>query len=296
MNRKKLVMLSIITCTILNLSTVSAFADNVSNQNVFITSSSNNESDVKLTNCTPQWTMTEQSTFEYPYMGKERALGPEKYTYLKHTYDPKWNFLYTEVIREADETVLERDYSNGTSEKFYVSPVSSENAKKFNDQYDPELIAKAIKGKTEQINKNYQEQKNRIKQGTTFLVSSEDNSKTVHNYSIISVSPSKDIISYLTFKSGADLNYRNLIEQPLADVSSQVEQIRNKLSQENTPVKLVVTFVPYNCADYPSGYFYHASPEEYFEIVIFNNGASFFDQFNTQFENYKTEYPYYLED
>lgn len=296
MKRKKLVMLSIITCTILNLSTVSAFASSVDNQSVLITSYSNNESDVKWANGTPQWTMTEQSTFAYPYMGKERELGPEKYTYLKHTYDPKWNFLYTEVIREADETVLERDYPDGTSEKFDVGPVSSENTKRFNDQYDPALIAKAIKEKTEQINKNYQEQINRINQGTTFLVSSDDNSKTVHNYSIRSVSPSKDIISYLTLKTGADLNYINLVEKPLGSVSSQVDQIRNKLSQQNTPVKLVVTLLPYTCADYLSGYFYHASPEEYFEIVIFNNGTSFVDQFNAQFEKYKTEYPYYLED
>ena len=296
MKRKKLFMLSITTFIILGLSTVSAFASSVSNQNAITTSSSNNESDVKWANGTPQWTLTELSNFAYPDQGRERELGPEKYTYLKYTYDAKYKFLYTEVIREADEAILQKIYPDGTIENFTVGNVSSEDSKKFNDKYDPILIAKAVEEKTEQMNNDYQEVKDKINQGIIISVSSEDNDKIVHNYSIRAVSPSQDIISYLSLKTGADLNYKNLVEKPLESISSQVGQIRNKLSQENTPVKLVVTLVPYTCADYPSGYFFHASPENSFEIVIFNNGTSFIDQFNAQFENYKKEYKYYLED
>jgi hypothetical protein len=240
--------------------------------------------------------MVEQSTFGYPDQGRQLELGPEKYTYLKYTYDAKNKFLYTEVIREADGALLQRIYPNGTVENFPVGPVSSEDAKKFNDQYNPELIAKAVEEKTNQENKAYQEQKDRINQGTIISISSEDNDKTIHNYSIRAVSSSKDIISYLSLETGTDLNYKNLVEKPLENVNSQVEQIRNRLSQENIPVKLIVTFLPYSCTDYPNGYFLHLSLENSFEIIIFNNDTSFVDQFDTQFEEYKKEYKYYLED
>lgn len=257
----------------------------------------------------PKFTLVGSETYEYPYLGKERQIGAEKTTFLKHYYDGNGKFLYTEVIREADNSVLQKITPDGKIEKYSVPAVSKENINKFNEKYDLERIRKEMTEQKKIGDEDTKKQREAADKSTTEIISSttskpftnnansqvtikppvESKHKMVQNYSIRKANPSQELLSFFVGETFRDVNYNNVTEKPLGDITTQIMEINNRLLKENMPIKLIVTFMPYSCDELPNGYVYRRRYENAYEILLFNNKKSFIDQFNALFQNYLSQ-------
>ena len=89
--------------------------------------------------------MKESISYVDPNTGKEHILGPEKTVYYAIHYDGTGKAKYGEIIRLADNFVLEKVYPDGTYVEFTPPPLTEQQKERtFIDKYDPKKVKEKI--------------------------------------------------------------------------------------------------------------------------------------------------------
>ena len=103
--------------------------------------------------------MKESTYYVYPYEGKEHVFGPENTVYYAIHCDGNGQVVYGEIIRQADDFVLEKVYPDGSYTEFIPPTLTEEQKQAFMDEYDPakakERMLKKEKDIQKKIDKSY---------------------------------------------------------------------------------------------------------------------------------------------
>jgi len=229
------------------------------------------------------------TSYAYPYIGREYACGPEKTIYYAIYYDGNDEVKYGEIIRQADDFVLERVYPDGTYEDFTPPALTEKQKQDFNNNYDPVQVKKRMleeeKKMEMEIDKTYSDliRKNLVKL-------TNGNNYTIYTYT----KPCEEVIGQF-WGLFSDINYENVIER---DYDFNVENVKNKinkiLKENKIKIPLKVSLVPYQCKDFPEGeiqYTMFKEDKNQYElhILLFNNEMPMEEQFKIQFNKYLKE-------
>ena len=102
--------------------------------------------------------MKESTYYVYPHEGRTR-FGPENTVYYAIHCDGNGQVVYGEIIRQADDFVLEKVYPDGRYTEFTPPSLTEEQKQAFMDKYDPakakEKILKKEKDIQKKIDKSY---------------------------------------------------------------------------------------------------------------------------------------------
>jgi hypothetical protein len=229
------------------------------------------------------------TSYVYPDMGKEHILGPEKTVYYAIHYDGNGKVEYGEIIRQADDFVLERVYPDGNYIEFTPPSLTEEQKQKFIDKYDPAKIKKRMaeeeKELAKKIDKRYADL---IEDGLVKLTKGD-------NYIIYTYTRAdKEVFRQFSgFFEG--VYYDNTIERNYDfNVDDVKDKIDNVLKNASIKIPLKVSIVPYQCQDLPEGEMQYTMFQEdnnqyELHILLFNNELSMEEQFNRQFKKYLQE-------
>lgn len=127
----------------------------------------------------PKMKLQGTETCAYPYLGKEVEMGAEKTIYIKYYYDANNVLLHTDIVRLADDFVLQKMYPDGKVEKFNEPSLSKEVIEKFNEKYDPKKIIDREKDSQEQAMEKAKEVAQKANAATT--VSKDTSSNNTNN-------------------------------------------------------------------------------------------------------------------
>lgn len=229
------------------------------------------------------------TSYVYPNAGKEHILGPEKTVYYAVYYDGSGKAKYGEIIRLADNFVLEKVYPDGTFIEFTPPPLTEQQKKTFIDKYDPEKVKEKMmeqeKEKAKKIDKRCE---NLIERNLVKLTQGD-------NYIIYTYSkPDEEVLKHFSYYFEG-VNHSNTIAKDYDfDVNDVKEKIEDILKKKDIPVPLKVSIVPYACTDFPQGEMQYSVSDRnsHYElhIILFNNeDVSMEEQFNIQFQRYLEE-------
>ena len=229
------------------------------------------------------------TSYVYPYAGQEHVLGPEKTVYYAIHYDGSGRVKYGEIIRLADDFVLEKVYPDGTFEEFTPPPLTEKQKKNFINKYDPEKVKEKILEREKEIAKKIDKQyENLIERNLVKLTKN-------NNYVIcIYTKPDEEVLKHFSYYFEG-VHHRNTIAKNYDfDVNIIREKIENILNKEDIPVPLKVSIVPYTCTDFPQGEMQYSVSDRNsnyeLHIILFNNeDVSMEEQFNIQFQRYLEE-------
>lgn len=227
------------------------------------------------------------TSYVYPDMGREYNLGPENTIYYAIHYDGNDEVKYGEIIRQADNFVLERVYPDGAYDEFTPTPLTEKQKQDFINKYDPAQVKKRIleeeKEMARKVDKTYSDliEKDLVKltKGDNYII---------YTYT----KPDKEAFKLI---SGADINYGNTVER---DYDFNVESIKSNIDKilKNNEIKihLRIYLIPYQCKDFPEGIIqyrnFNKDKSEYeLRILLLNNETSMEEQFNIQFNKYLKE-------
>lgn len=227
------------------------------------------------------------TSYVYPYMGKEYAFGPEDTVYYTIHYDGNDEAKYGEIVRQADNFVLERVYPDGTYEDFTPPALTKKQKQDFNNKYDPVQVKKRMIEKEKEtaikVNKAYSDL---IEKDIIRLTKGD-------NYTIYTYTKPDEEAFKLMPKS--DINYDNTIEK---NYDFNVEDVKNKinatLKDNKIKIHLEVYLVPYQCEDFPEGIIqyrnFNKDKDQYeLRILLLNNKMPMEEQFKIQFNKYLKE-------
>ena len=227
------------------------------------------------------------TTYEHPYAGIEFTMGPEKTVYYAIHYDGNGEVQYGEIIRDADNFVLERVYLDGTYDEFTPPPLTKKQIQDFNEKYDPIQVKKRmLEEEKEMARKADKAYNDLIEKGLIKLTKGD-------NYTIYTYTKSdKEAFKLIP---GADINYGNTVER---DYDFNVENVKNKinaiLNDNEIKIHLKVYLVPYQCEDFPEGIIeyknFDKDKSQYeLRILLLNNEIPMEEQFSIQFDKYLKE-------
>jgi len=227
-------------------------------------------------------------SYEYPYMGREHILGPEKTVYYAIYYGEDGKAEYGEIIRQADDFVLERVYPDGTYVEFTPPPLTEKQKQDFIDKYDPEKVKERILEEQKEREKKIEEAYRKlIEEG--IVIPTEGNNYVIDMYT----KPDKEVLKRIV--GTKEVYYGNTFEK---DYDFNVKTVRDSiipiLDNAKLIVPLRVSIVPYQCEDYSQGVMgyskYDIEQNQYeFHIVLFNNKTPMKEQFEIQFKEYLKE-------
>ena len=227
-------------------------------------------------------------SYEYPHMGREHILGPEKTVYYAIYYGEDGKVEYGEIIRQADDFVLERVYPDGTYVEFTPPQLTEKQKQDFIDKYDPDKVKERIlEEQKERERKSEEAYRMLIKEG--FVIPAKGDNYVIDMYT----KSDKEVLKRIV--GTKEVNYGNTFEK---EYDFNVETVRDSiipiLDKADLTIPLRVSIVPYQCEDYPQGVMgyskYDTEKKQYeFHIVLFNNKTPMKEQFNTQFKEYLKE-------
>jgi len=221
-------------------------------------------------------------------MGREHILGPEKTVYYAIYYGEDGKVEYGEIIRQADDFVLERVYPDGTYVEFTPPQLTEKQKQDFIDKYDPDKVKERIlEEQKERERKSEEAYRMLIKEG--FVIPAKGDNYVIDMYT----KSDKEVLKRIV--GTKEVNYGNTSEK---EYDFNVETVRDSiipiLDKADLTIPLRVSIVPYQCEDYPQGVMgyskYDTEKKQYeFHIVLFNNKTPMKEQFNTQFKEYLKE-------
>ena len=229
------------------------------------------------------------TSYVYPNAGKEHILGPEKTVYYAVYYDGSGKAKYGEIIRLADNFVLEKVYPDGTFIEFTPPPLTEQQKKTFIDKYDPKKVKEKIMEQEKKEAKKIDKQcKNLIERNLIKLTQGD-------NYIIYTYSkPDEEVLKHFSCYFEGVHHSNTIAKDYDFDVNDVKEKIEDILKKKDIPFPLKVSIVPYTCTDFPQGEMRYSVSDRnsHYElhIILFNNeDVSMEEQFNIQFQRYLEE-------
>lgn len=231
--------------------------------------------------------------YVYPYWGMEYIMGPENTYYYAIYYGENGQVKYGEIIRQADDFVLERVYPDETYEEFTPPPLTEKQKQDFIDKYDPEKVKERIRQEGEESIKKEEENTNDLVKRNVLKIT-EGNMYSVYTYAKPEDSVLREIV-----RVHSEIYFGNTFENAYNfDVYEVEKDIVSQLNKLTLPVPLNVSIVPYKCPDFPEGTLAFEKLEKFdnqygIRIILFNNeNLSIRKQFEIQMENYFEEAEY----
>jgi len=226
-------------------------------------------------------------SYEYPYMGREHIFGPENTVYYAIYYGENYEVTYGEIIRQADDFVLERVYPDGTYDTFTPPPLTEKQKQDFFDKYNPAKRKEKEAESQRKAIEDYQEAyKKLIEEGIVIPVKGDN--YVIDMYTKPDEEVMRRIVGTREIKYGdKEVNYGNTVEKDFDfDVKTVRDSIIPILDNADLTVQLRVSIVPYQCEDFPQGVMGRAKAEEGMHIVLFNDKTPMKKQFEIQFKEY----------
>lgn len=232
------------------------------------------------------------TSYVYPDMGKEHILGPEKTIYYAIHYDGNGQVQYGEIVRQADNFVLQKVYPDGRYEEFTPPPLTEKQKQDFINKYNPAKVQQqAIEREKElakQVDKRYS---NLVQKG--LLKITKGNSYTIYTYT----KPSKEVVEHFSYFFEGITQSNTKANPYKVNVNNITNKINAILKNSTLPVPLRVSIVPYSCAVFPQGDIQYVvtdsnkkSNKYELHIILFNNNnISMENQFYVQFKKYLDE-------
>lgn len=231
--------------------------------------------------------MKESVSYVYPYDGKEHAFGPNLTVYYAIHYDGNGKVVYGEIIRQADDFVLEKVYPDGTSTKFTPPALTEKQKQTFMDKYDPEKNREKMLEETKNLQK-------KIDKSYADLIDAD----------LVQLIKGNNYIIYTYTKADKKVfdKFSSLFEGVTADNTVEknydfaIKDVRDKINitvrSAKGKIPLKVSIVPYENEDFPEGVMQYTMTDKgqyELHILLFNNKLPIEEQFNIQFEKYLQE-------
>ncbi len=231
--------------------------------------------------------MKESTYYVYPHQGKEHAFGPENTVYYAIHCDGNGQVVYGEIIRQADDFVLEKVYPDGRYTEFTPPSLTEEQKQAFMDKYDPAKAKEKILKKEKDIQK-------KIDKSYADLIDAD----------LVKLIKGNNYIIYTYTKADKKVfdKFSGLFEGITSDNTVEknydfaVKDVRDKINiivrSADIKIPLKISIVPYECKDFPEGIMQYTMTDKgqyELHILLFNNKLPIEEQFNIQFEKYLQE-------